>query len=113
MRIAQHFECVKQTTPSIFTAGITFVNDNDRACALSFFCGIDGAGLYHSASSIVKGCERRLSTLAHGNYNLLIGHRRNIARGIDSREVCSALGIDNNLSDTGLFELGKGLAISA
>ena len=57
------------------TAGITFVNDNDRACALSFFCGIDGMGLYHSAGSIVKGCERRLSALAHGNYNLLIGHR--------------------------------------
>ena len=56
------------------TAGITFVNDNDRACALSFFLAY-GMGLYHSAGSIVKGCERRLGTLAHGNYNLLIGHR--------------------------------------
>ena len=56
------------------TAGITFVNDNDRACALSFFLAY-GVGLYHPAGSIVKGCERRLSALAHGNYNLLIGHR--------------------------------------
>ena len=56
------------------TAGITFANDNDRACALSFFLAY-GAGLYHSAGSIVKGCERRLSALAHGNYNLLIGDR--------------------------------------
>lgn len=39
------------------------------------FCGINGAGLYHSAGAIVKGCERRLSALAHGNYNLLIGDR--------------------------------------
>ena len=50
------------------------VNDNDRACALSFFLAY-GAGLYHSAGSIVKGCERGLGALAHGNYNLLIGHR--------------------------------------
>ena len=39
-----------------------------------FFCAY-GAGLYHSAGSIVKGCERGLCALAHGNYNLLIGHR--------------------------------------
>ncbi len=55
-------------------AGITFVNDNDRACALSFFVAY-GVGLYHSAGAIVKGCERSLSALAHGNYNLLIGDR--------------------------------------
>ena len=57
-------------------------------------------GLDNSAYLVVKGGEGSFGAFAHGNDNLLVGDGGDIAGGIDARDACAAMVVDDDLSDS-------------
>lgn len=57
-------------------------------------------GLNNSAYLVVKGGEGSFGAFAHGDDNLLVGDGGDIAGGIDARDACAAMVVDDDLSDS-------------
>ncbi len=66
-------------------------------------------GLLRRADAIVEGRQCSLCAFAHSDDDLLVGYRRAVASGIDTRDGGAAALVDDDLATAQLDQLLEGL----